>query len=141
MPRHCGFCRLPARHDDPLSIHQVNITGQGTITANACRDCLDIPHPDYRKQRPPDFYVPGSYFPICGICGLAMRENDNGSIMRLAPADLGPDSDLKPGAYQCCRDCVELFRPRIYQRLVEHPEQRAFAAMPPLESFGGNWLL
>ena len=148
--RRCGQCKLVPRRDDPLAIVQFQeqqdgsfLASPGTVTLSACRACVaqlngttavDPTYPHGREYQ----------FLVCGICRLAMRDNDIGTIMRIAEQDVA-GLEVEAGCYSACLECVERFKPRIHRRLTEHPEQYdpqgQGARLPELAHFGGNWLV
>ncbi len=50
---------------------------------------------------------------ICGICKLALREDDNYSLVRLRPGD---KPDVEIGLYSACRDCATEHRELISKK-------------------------
>lgn len=128
--RRCGKCLKVPRRDDNLEFHQVTVeSGAGlcTFTAYVCRECLGKPDP---------LHVPGNApVPICGICRKAQRDEQWGQCMRLLAEDLD-GTDVAPGCYQSCDDCVQRFKGHIHDRLLA-----AGYRVPPLANFGGDWLL
>lgn len=153
--RRCGRCQAIPRRDDALHLVQFGSeaidTGDGsiavmagpTVTCEVCRSC--------RAQlaglaAPPDPVYPHGKeqaFIVCGICRLALRDNDIGRGMRLHQDDVS-QSGVEPGHYWACLECIARFKEKIYQRLSAHPEQydphKSGIRLPAFEHFGGDWL-
>lgn len=62
---------------------------------------------------------------ICGVLKIALREDDPGTFIRLAPEDVKGETvqgqSIQPGLYQCSRDAFEKFAPRVIERLKRTP--------------------
>lgn len=138
--RQCGICRRSPRQDDRLDCHHFTAEDGAPSSAAACRECIAATRglgwgdPRYPVEDCPTLGLP---FVVCGVCRLACREGDTGEAMRLAPSDVA-DTDILPGCYLACRDCVARFRPVIWARL------RATGVLGPLSNpsiVAGNWLL
>lgn len=64
---------------------------------------------------------------MCGVLKIALREDDPGGMIRLAPEDVlgevGADGKpIETGLYACSRDALERFGPRVIARRVEAGE-------------------
>lgn len=115
--RQCGRCRKVCRFDEDLAILQA---ADGTRAA--CPTC----HAEARGEPPPEPRrypvgqpVPslgGSDLPICGLCRLALRENERTQPMRIVASDV-EGTDTAEGCYAACSECVEKWRPLIATRL------------------------
>lgn len=61
----------------------------------------------------------------CGILKLALREDDPGHKLRLAPEDIRghtvQGAPIEPGLYYCGQDAFDLFAPRVLERLKHTP--------------------
>lgn len=90
--------------------------GGPTVTAACCRACCGQDDPVI----PVGAHVQAPVL-VCGICRLALRDDDDGECMRIAPEDVeaiyGSPDAVQPGAYFSCEDCVRTFRPAIAKRL------------------------
>ena len=152
--RRCGHCKAIPRRDDELDVvqYQTEVSaGTGTVTTIAgptvtvcaCRQCRavlsGVPDPGDPT------YPHGREYPwiVCGVCRHALRDNDLGDNLRLHPSDVA-GTEVQPGHYWSCNECIAQFKPIIYQRLLAHPEHydpnKNGVLLPDYESFGGNWL-
>lgn len=128
--RTCGRCGGVPRRDDPLQVVQWDCETGGTSTAAVCVSCEAL----VRGEAPPAAltYPVGcnARYPVCGVCRLALRDDDDGQAMRLHETDItAAGSTIKPGCYMSCRDCVERFRHLIADRIGR-----------PVEATEGQWL-
>ena len=173
--RWCPVCRKPPRIDDPLArvcvnpadapepvtsfivSHLGSATLQGTVGSNACRSCLaslsnqpEEPAPRYPWGGPVPIHPesqPQQFrsIDVCGICRLALHEDDGGGNIRLHPDDLHDCQEIEPGGYRACRDCIKRFEPRVRRRLWEagmfdnpHSGRPAFETV---RKIGGDMLM
>lgn len=133
--RRCAGCHQVPRRDDPMDT--VLVEGVGIF--QACRGCAASsrgePEPEPVRypveDTPPG---PGWPFAVCGVCRLALRDDDRPQVMRLHPADV-EGLEVEPGCYSACRDCVDFFAPAIHARLV------AAGHRLELHDIQGDWLL
>ncbi len=62
---------------------------------------------------------------LCGILKIALREDDPGAKIRLAPQDVEGETVqgklILPGLYFCGQDAWEKFAPRVLERLKKTP--------------------
>jgi hypothetical protein len=62
---------------------------------------------------------------MCGILKIALREDDPGTKIRLAPQDVEGETvqgkPLEPGLYFCGQDAWDKFAPRVLERLKRTP--------------------
>lgn len=168
----CGLCRRAARWDESLVGVQVNPSPeqpsyeilvsafgveqcQGTVGMRACSSCAaklnGLPPPEPRRW-PHGKSVPTigegmrqRDIDICGICRLALRQDDQQTSLRLWEedvAEVGPygplPAQVEPGGYRVCSDCLAKYRPRIAARLRR---LGLLAEHAPDSAVGGDLLL
>lgn len=101
---------------------QVCNVGEPTLSVIACAACaaelLSYPSPPLQR------YPNGTDLPFlaCGICRLALCDDDNGTVIRFAAEDVAGETTVA-GCYFACRDCVDYYRPRIAARLNKPLEE------------------
>lgn len=117
MSRTCGACRLSVRRDENLVACQA-----GGDIYTACPRCVA----GFRSEPAPEpvRYPVGCHYPhepgtnapltVCGICRLALYEDDHPRSIRLAEGD---KEGIEPGCYAACRDCHRELVPVISRRL------------------------
>ena len=138
--RICGLCRRAPRWDESLSAVQINPSAelpsweilvgafgveqcQGTIGMLACPDCrpklTGEPRQPSRRwpagQPVPTKPNSDGDIPVCGVCRLALREDEQQTSLRLWPDDV--PADVEPGGYRACPACLDHYRPVIAARL------------------------
>ena len=186
----CGLCRRAARWDESLVGVQVNPSPeqpsyeilvsafgveqcQGTVGMRACSSCAaklnGLPPPEPRRW-PHGKSVPTigegmrqRDIDICGICRLALRQDDQQTSLRLWPEDIWAEAEavevgqtavqvgdeimthrqyrdamVEPGGYRACSDCLAKYRPRIAARLRR---LGLLAEHAPDSAVGGDLLL
>lgn len=75
---------------------------------------------------------------VCGICRLAMFEDDSPTGINLTAEDIGDDDPLKTGLYLACRDCIEKYRPIVHARMIRNED---IPAETPLSACRGSMIL
>ncbi len=153
MSRHCGKCDRTLRYDERDEFVQEQTPDRGTWGYQACPNCVAVmngwPAPPPRiypvgTRVPHHPQHPGQDLPICGLCRLALHEDEaeDPETIRLYAADVADVpwlSFVRDGqAFGCCRECLTLLKPRVLARL------KAQGIVPetlPLWAFGGEAML
>jgi hypothetical protein len=147
--RTCGLCRKAPRGDDPCGaiflkgiVSHVEV-GWSSPPTGLCFVCNECRCRETGETFTPRRYEAGGYIPpgviVCGICRLAMHEDESAEAMRLQPEDVAcSNPPLAPGCYLACPACVDHYRPMIHARLVAIGE---FAPGTPLSACRRNALL
>lgn len=133
--RVCGTCGKSPRGDD--SMQTVQYTGEdgATVGAICCTPCAATlaGHAPPKPQRYGSTQT-GYPWRVCGLCRIALRDDDLSQPIRLAPSDV-EGSQQPAGCYSACKDCIAHYKPVVHARLKAEGYP-----VPPLAAFHGNWL-
>lgn len=154
--RQCGLCQRTLRWDETLRTVQVcqdNVPGmqflvslwgtveEATVGAQACETCaaqLNGQQPPSPRRYPAGKPIPlhpdpvrarrGEHLPLCGLCRLALPEDEE--VGR--PIRLPVGVDCEPGLYQACHACRQRYEPAVRERLRQQGWFDDAAGRPPL---------
>ncbi|MCC6419932.1 MAG: hypothetical protein IT429_16985 [Gemmataceae bacterium] len=135
--RVCGHCQSVLRWDAQLKLTDLPQGG----SALCCPDCAALARGEdlpalavYSSgQRVPRHPQGDGSLPVCGLCRLALCEDDQPTALRVPVNDLG----VEPGVYHACSDCVRQWQPAI----GAHLRAQGLALGIPDRALGGSLLL
>lgn len=137
--QHCGKCHRATRQDENLTTASIPEWGIGAVCAPCLAEATEQPY--HPRTYPvgssiPQHPIKGGDVLICGVCRKALHWDDAWKPMRLHADDL-VGTEIEPGLYASCRECVEHFKPLILARLLKDPEMPRWT----MASFPGNALV
>lgn len=125
----CPRCRESLYRDEQLEYLQTP-EGNWQLCPRCVAHFTGLAAPA-RRSYPPGFVPPGLI--VCGVCRRALRAGDGGQHVRLAWDDVA-GTNLEPGGYAACVECVTHFAPAVRDRLIREGRLREDT---PVESLIG----